>query len=132
MFESPVTKMGVQNRLSGATSHHHVATEGCRWTVNLPKGHMSSSEVEVKKDREGEEFLEVTCGDNNALLYIARLSQGSKGVKLYVVICLSIIFWTVFLYLMHTINGIKINTRVTKTKYFNYDNIALKLRDKLV
>ena len=84
-MESSVTKMRLQNRLSGATSHHHVATEGCRWTVNLPKGHVSSSEVEVKKDEGGEEFLEVTCGDNNALLYIARLSQGSKGMNIFVV-----------------------------------------------
>ena len=40
---------------------------------------MTSTEVEVKKDDSGDEYLEVTCGDNNALLYIARLSQGSKG-----------------------------------------------------
>ena len=79
LVESSMTNMKNQNRLSGATSHHHVATEGCRWTVNLPKDHVSSSAVEVKKDEGGEEFLEVTCGDNNALLYIARLSQGSKG-----------------------------------------------------
>ena len=78
-MESSLTKIRLQNRLSGATSNHQVTTEGCRWTVNLPKGHVSSSEVEVKKDEGGEEFLEVTCGDNNALLYIARLSQGSKG-----------------------------------------------------
>jgi len=78
LLESSVGKIRLHSRLSGAT-HHQVAAEGCRWTVNLPKGHISSTEIEVKKDDSGDEYLEVTCGDNNALLYIARLCQGSKG-----------------------------------------------------
>ena len=48
--------------------------------MNLPKGQMkNNSEIEVKKDDSGEEYLEVTCGDNYALLYIARLIGGGKG-----------------------------------------------------
>ena len=62
------SKQKYSNGLSGATSHHHVATEGCRWTVNLLKGHVSSSEVEVKKDEGGEEFLEVTSTNKKGMI----------------------------------------------------------------
>ena len=56
-----------------------MAAKDYRWTVNLPKGHMVGPDIEVKTNDSGEEYLEVTCGDKKALLYMARLCGGSKG-----------------------------------------------------
>ena len=63
--------------------HYSTTKDYCRYTVNLPKGQMSNDVIEVKSDEQNEEYLEVTCGDKNALLYITRLCRGSKGLFLF-------------------------------------------------
>ena len=63
--------------------HYQSTSELCRYTVNLPKGQMSNDVIEVKIDDHNEEYLEVTCGDKPALLYITRLCRGSKGLFLF-------------------------------------------------
>ena len=64
-------------------NHYQVTSEWCRYTVNLPRGHVSNDVIEVRRDLYDEEYLEVTCGDKNALLYVTRLCKGSKGWFLF-------------------------------------------------
>lgn len=69
---------GRRGKLSSAGGCHHTGGgSATRYTVELPR--QGSNEVLIKTNEHNEEILEVDCGNNRALLYVAKLCQGSKG-----------------------------------------------------